>query len=116
MITELLRHDYVLSQVRAQRDWLTDLKKKAAKKDAKALAAMKKYKVTAAKLDKAIELLQLNEAYYPDSFVTFNSLGEAYRVAGNPEAARRACRKALALRADNPIAQRALAELTQPKP
>lgn len=66
--------------------------------------------------DKAIELLQLNEAYYPDSFVTFNSLGEAYRVAGNPEAARRAYRKALALRADNPIAQRALAELTQPKP
>ena len=59
MITELLRQDYVLAQARAQRDWLADLKKKAAKKDAKALVAMKKYRVTPAKLDKAIATLDV---------------------------------------------------------
>ena len=59
MITELLQQEFVLNQARAQRKWLVALKKAAAKKDADALALMKKHRFTPAKLDQAIHVFDI---------------------------------------------------------
>lgn len=38
-------------------------------------------------LDKGIDLLELVKAYYPDSYIPYHSLGEAYELKGNPKLA-----------------------------
>ena len=65
------------------------------------------------KVDQAIELLKLNREYYPQSFVTYNSLGDAYKVKGNKEAAIINYRKSLEINPNNENARRAIKELTQ---
>lgn len=65
------------------------------------------------KVDKAIELFKLNQEYYPKSFVTYNSLGDAYKLKGNKEMAVINYRKSLEINADNEKAKRSLEELTQ---
>ena len=65
------------------------------------------------RVDKAIELFKLNREYYPESFVTYDSLGDAYRVKGNKELAVANYRKSLAMNPDNEKTKRSLRELTQ---
>jgi predicted alpha/beta superfamily hydrolase len=65
------------------------------------------------KVDKAIELFKLNQEYYPQSFVTYNSLGDAYRIKGNKEIAIINYRKSLGINPNNENARRAIKELTQ---
>ncbi len=65
------------------------------------------------KVDKAIELFKLNQEYYPESFVTYNSLGDAYKIKGNKELALSNYRKSLAINAGNETAKRSIKELTQ---
>jgi predicted alpha/beta superfamily hydrolase len=65
------------------------------------------------KVDQAIELFKLNQEYYPQSFVTYNSLGEAYKVKGNKELAIINYRKSLGINPNNENARRAIKELTQ---
>src|SRR5688572_1759393 len=57
MISEYLDRDFVLTETRAQRDWLAALQKKVLKKDKAALAALKKEKITPAELARAIAAL-----------------------------------------------------------
>lgn len=63
------------------------------------------------KIDQAIELLKLNQEYYPRSFITYNSLADAYKVKGNKEQAIINYRKSLAINPNNESAKRALKEL-----
>lgn len=65
------------------------------------------------KVDKAIELFELNREYYPKSSVAYSSLGDAYKVKGNREMAIINYRKSLEINADNEQAKRSLKELTQ---
>jgi predicted alpha/beta superfamily hydrolase len=65
------------------------------------------------KVDKAIELFKLNQEYYPKSSVTYNSLGDAYKVKGNKEMAIINYRKSLEIDANNEQAKRSLKELMQ---
>ena len=65
------------------------------------------------KVDKAIELFKLNLEYYPESFVTYSSLGDAYKVKGNKEMAIINYRKSLEINAENEKAKRSIKELTQ---
>ena len=65
------------------------------------------------KVDKAIELFKLNQEYYPQAFVTYNSLGDAYKVKGNKEMAIINYRKSLGINPNNEPARRAIKELTQ---
>ncbi len=65
------------------------------------------------KVDKAIELFKLNQEYYPTSFVTYDSLGDAYKVKGNKEMAIINYRKSLEMNPDNEKAKRSIKELTQ---
>lgn len=57
MISDYLDRDYVLSQTRAQRDWLADLLAQAQRKDPRAVAAMKQHGVTVKQLRMAIAAL-----------------------------------------------------------
>lgn len=59
-------------------------------------------------VEKAIDLLRLNETYYPHSAVTYNSLGEAYRLKGDKAAARCYYEKSLALDTTNEQANKAI--------
>lgn len=65
------------------------------------------------KVDKAIELFKLNQEYYPNSFVTYDSLGDAYKVKGDKEMAMINYRKSLEMNADNDKTKRSIKELTQ---
>jgi tetratricopeptide (TPR) repeat protein len=53
------------------------------------------------KVDDAIEVFQRNVAVYPDSWNVYDSLGEAYMIAGDKERAIRLYRKSLTLNPDN---------------
>jgi len=64
-------------------------------------------------VDQAIDLLKLNERYYPDSFVSYNSLGEAYRLKGDQETAIRYYEKSLALEATDAQASQAIKQLKE---
>lgn len=69
------------------------------------------------KIDKAIELFKLNQEYYPQSFVTYNSLGDAYKIKGNKEMALINYRKSLEINPNNENAKRSIKELEiVPKP
>jgi hypothetical protein len=57
MIAECLDRDYVVSETRAQRDWLAALRQKALKKDKAALAELRQHKMTTAQLARAIAAL-----------------------------------------------------------
>ena len=57
MIAEYLDRDYVVSETRAQRDWLAALRQKALKKDKAALAELRQHKMTTAQLARAIAAL-----------------------------------------------------------
>ena len=52
-------------------------------------------------IQEAIALFKLNVEMYPNSFNTYDSLGEAYMVAGEREEAIQNYRKSLALNPDN---------------
>lgn len=65
------------------------------------------------KVDKAIQLFKLNQEYYPHTFVTYNSLGDAYKVKGDKEMAIINYRKSLGINPNNENARRALKELAQ---
>ena len=56
-IAEYLDRDYVVSETRAQRDWLAALRQKALKKDKAALAELRQHKMTTAQLARAIAAL-----------------------------------------------------------
>ena len=62
-------------------------------------------------VDQALELFKLNEAYYPHSVVTYNSLGEAYKLKGDKQTAIRYYEKSLALDTSNEKANKAIQEL-----
>ncbi len=64
------------------------------------------------KVDKAIELLRLNQTYYPQSSIPYNSLGAAYKTKGETALALSNYQKSLELNPKNEIAQRAVIELT----
>jgi predicted alpha/beta superfamily hydrolase len=68
------------------------------------------------KIDKAIELFKLNKEYYPESFVTFNSLGDAYKAKRNKELAIFNYRKSLEINPNNEKAKMSIKELTQDQP
>ncbi|MFN8349320.1 MAG: alpha/beta hydrolase-fold protein [Spirosomataceae bacterium] len=62
--------------------------------------------------DKAIELLNLNGSYYPDSPAVYRSLGDAYRVKGDKSMAVQSYKKVLALQPTDAKAAKAIQELT----
>ncbi|SFE28347.1 alpha/beta hydrolase-fold protein [Spirosoma endophyticum] len=62
-------------------------------------------------VDQALQLFKLNEAYYPHSVVTYNSLGEAYKLKGDKQTAIRYYEKSLALDTSNEKANKALQKL-----
>ena len=57
MISDYLDREYVLSETRAQRDWLATLQKKVLKKDKAALAELRKHKISQAQLARVIAAL-----------------------------------------------------------
>lgn len=57
MISDLLDRDYVLSQTKAERDWLADLLKKAKAKHAGAVAALRRHGIDEKKIQRAIAAL-----------------------------------------------------------
>jgi predicted alpha/beta superfamily hydrolase len=64
------------------------------------------------KADKAIELFKFIQESYPQSFVPYNSLGDAYKVKGNKEMAIINYRKSLEINPNNENAKRSIKELT----
>lgn len=75
MISDFLDEKYVLAQARAQRHWLQDLLKKTKAKNSAALAALKKYGVSAKQIETAIKALDaalmLASAAKPGSHAAF---------------------------------------------
>lgn len=63
------------------------------------------------KLNEAIEILKLNVKLYPDSWNPYDSLGEAYALAGNKELAIQNYQKSLELNPKNEIGIIALKKL-----
>jgi tetratricopeptide (TPR) repeat protein len=63
--------------------------------------------------DKAIEILNLNRQYYPNTCITYNSLGEAYKRKGDKKSAIYHYKKSLELDAHNENAKKSLLELTK---
>lgn len=63
-------------------------------------------------VDKAIDLLKLNAEYYSDSYIPYNSLGDAYKVKGDKKLALANYQKSLALNAANENASKGIKELT----
>ena len=57
MISDYLDRDYVLSETRAQRNWLVALQKKVLKNDKAALAELRKHRVTSAQIARAVAAL-----------------------------------------------------------
>lgn len=60
--------------------------------------------------DKAIDIFRINVALYPNSFNTYDSLGEAYLESGNTELAVKNYAKSLELNPDNETAKKVLKE------
>jgi hypothetical protein len=65
------------------------------------------------KVDKAIGLFELIQEHYPQSFIPYNSLGDAYKVKGNKEMAITNYKKSLRIHPNNENARRSIKELTQ---
>jgi predicted alpha/beta superfamily hydrolase len=65
------------------------------------------------KADTAIELFKFIQEHYPQSFVPYNSLGDAYKVKGNKETAIINYRKSLEINPNNENARKSIKELTQ---
>lgn len=63
------------------------------------------------RVDQALQLFKLNEEYYPHSVVTYNSLGEAYKLKGDKQTAIRYYEKSLALDKSNEQANKAIQAL-----
>jgi hypothetical protein len=64
-----------------------------------------------AKINDAIELLEINAVNYPSSAAVFELLGDTYMKAGNKEKARTAYKKAASLDNDNPALQQKIKTL-----
>ena len=67
------------------------------------------------KIDKAIEIFKLNQEFYPQTFITHNSLADAYRMKGNKELAIINYKKSLEINPSNENAKRFIKELTSEK-
>lgn len=65
------------------------------------------------KTEQAIELLKLNREYYPNTFVTHESLGDAYRKKGDKESAIASYKKSLKINPKNERAERFIKELSK---
>lgn len=63
------------------------------------------------RFEQAIELLQVNEQFYPNSFVTYVSLGTVYKMQGRKDEAERYYAKALTIDPGNAGIRTALEEL-----
>ena len=63
------------------------------------------------RVDDAIELFKLNVANYPESFNTYDSLGDAYRAKGDKTLAIESYEKSLKLNPANEDGARKLREL-----
>jgi hypothetical protein len=61
--------------------------------------------------DKAIEIFKLNQEYYPNTYITYNSLGEAYKKKGDKKSAIYNYKKSLELNGQNINARKSLMEL-----
>jgi tetratricopeptide (TPR) repeat protein len=61
--------------------------------------------------DKAIEIFKLNQEYYPNTYITYNSLGEAYKKKGDKKSAIYNYKKSLELNPQNINARKSLMEL-----
>jgi tetratricopeptide (TPR) repeat protein len=61
--------------------------------------------------DKAIEILNLNQQYYPNTYITYQSLGEAYKRKGDKKLAMLNYKKSLELNEHNENAKKSLSEL-----
>lgn len=61
--------------------------------------------------DKAIEIFNLNQQYYPNTYITYNSLGEAYKRKGDKKSAIYNYKKSLELNEHNENAKKSLLEL-----
>jgi polyisoprenoid-binding protein YceI len=68
------------------------------------------------RLAEAAGILRLNADSYPESFAAQGALAVALASAGQPEPAREACRKALALNPNFPLALEVLRRLESPRP
>ena len=66
------------------------------------------------KAQDAIEILKVNVHAYPESWNAYDSLGEAYAVAGQKDLAIQNYQKSLELNAKNDNARQALAKLKTP--
>lgn len=65
------------------------------------------------KLNEAIQIFRINTLAYPKDANTFDSLGEAYRKAGNIELAKENYQKVIELEPDNETALKALEEIVE---
>jgi predicted alpha/beta superfamily hydrolase len=63
--------------------------------------------------DKAIEIFSLNQQYYPNTYITYNSLGEAYKRNGDKKLAIYHYKKSLELNEHNENAKKSLLELKE---
>lgn len=66
--------------------------------------------------ERALELFELNTRIFPESWNTWDSLGEAYFNLGHPEEAIKAYEKSLELNPDNEAAKRMLARIKGDNP
>jgi predicted alpha/beta superfamily hydrolase len=64
------------------------------------------------KIEQAIELMRVNEMYYRNSFVTHQSLGDAFRAKGNVEMAIKYYNESLRLNSGNDRVKKTLKELS----
>lgn len=67
----------------------------------------------AGRVKEAIELFKLNVALYPKAWNTYDSLGEAYAIAGNKKKAIKNYKKSIALNPNNEHGKKELAKLEQ---
>ncbi len=65
-------------------------------------------------VEKAIQILKLNQEYYPDTYITYHSLGEAYKRKGDKKSAVYNYKKSLELNEHNENAKKSLIELQSP--
>jgi predicted alpha/beta superfamily hydrolase len=63
--------------------------------------------------DQAINVLKANEVYYPNSFITYQSLGDAFKEKGNKEVAIQYYKKSLTLNPANDKARKLIEELVR---
>jgi predicted alpha/beta superfamily hydrolase len=61
--------------------------------------------------DQAINVLKANEVYYPNSYITYQSLGDVYKEKGNKALAIQYYKKSLALNLENDKVRKSIEEL-----